>query len=1195
MRRAKIFLAFVLSIISANIFIQGTASAADLNTVKTKAALEGVYQCFQNGAFRASFSTSDWTNNSGNLGRGKHGIILSTVSEEAVKLPYGLTDATDNNTNCQQILFGFGSDIDGDELNKGLVKSEVSVSTDKEVIKNYVSGNDGAGRANTLGYKATPSGDAAEGATTHQLHVKISDSYECRNPSGDLLAKSFTNLQTNETFSELIFPAVTNNANGNWFFGDASSSANGANVPLPGSGETMSLSACDLLINIQDVGNDKNVYYTVQFSSATVNADTMVIGGGESGYSVNGFSTYGAFSSEEVTGTVGSGDASSFDNYDFTYTGQNSIKGIVRHLKNTNSIGYRMGDLNSYDDLALSPQEVYDLYTYYVKSVFKYPVVCEGDSNYEAYTGAKDINWSKDKKCKIDSTNTSVDAPSGNVYGVDSSYHFTARVEIDDIIVTLGTLDLSVLDTSDAGTVTPSSNVDVEDDAEAQMDPCYNAGLESMAWILCPTLNNSVQTISIIDELTKDWLEVGTNLYDSESAAYKVWGMMRIIANFFMIIVLLIIIISQLTGYGIDNYGIKKMLPKLILMAVFINLSFLICQLAIDLSNILGSGLNQLFRGIAVNIFPEQPGPNFLSWVIGMIFAAVGVVGTFAGVAITAGTVISGGGPMAVVVIVLLVIAALAAILIFFAMLGARMIIIVLCSAVSPIAFACYILPNTRDLFKKWWNIFKTALVIFPICGALGGISYLIKCMVSNTDMSSETFWMFLVAVIAPFLPFYVLPTLLKATLAALGKVGGALTAIGSGIRGGIKGTQRAVENTDSYKSTVQAGRLNQLRRRVGMGENGQLTEKGIERLRKAQARGGRAARLYNARLATVEKGRAEDESAATNLLNAAARTEIPNAVMPTLEGTAGTGSAKVDFGTAFSDGTRESYYAGQFLNAAATGDTNGMNAAIAAMKAAGVKDKYIASMVRQAQNGGYMKFAGKDKAEQDNARRAWYQDLSTRYGNGFLATDYELAHYAMNGAGQDTLGDYGAYAKSFIKRDDFKKEDLLKLSGDSLAGMAASGLISQGMAQQIVAENPNLSEDKKIMFAALASGAATAASIQASATPATATTPGISGSAQFKMDVETLMNNHGATVASINTGGNADMVKSWTAPAPSAVNVVQDFRSGYSKQQNPVDVAQAGAYEDPAGNTYRVRRTIDGKFVDDGGFEVQIDHFRPK
>ena len=73
---------------------------------------------------------------------------------------------------------------------------------------------------------------------------------------------------------------------------------------------------------------------------------------------------------------------------------------------------------------------------------------------------------------------------------------------------------------------------------------------------------------------------------------------MRDFANIIFIIGFLIIVFSQLTSFGVSNYGIKRLLPKIIIAAILVNVSFYICAIAVDLSNILGNSL----RGI---LMPE--------------------------------------------------------------------------------------------------------------------------------------------------------------------------------------------------------------------------------------------------------------------------------------------------------------------------------------------------------------------------------------------------------------------------------------------------------------------------------------------------------------------------------------------------------------------------------------------------------------
>lgn len=343
----------------------------------------------------------------------------------------------------------------------------------------------------------------------------------------------------------------------------------------------------------------------------------------------------------------------------------------------------------------------------------------------------------------------------------------------------------------------------------SDLDPCWNAGLDSGGWIICPTINNLKYTAGPLESMVESWLTVETDLYNSDSPTHTVWEIMRNIANVFMIVFLLVIIFSQLTGYGIDNYGIKKMLPRLVIMAVLINLSFVICEIAVDLSNILGVGLRNLFGSVGEMMLADRGLGSYLEEFVGnvvtWIFAAAGVAGAAAPTALAIVEASGGGGVMVAIVIILALVVVVVALLLFFIMLGARMIIIIGCMALAPIAFAAFTLPNTQNWFKKWWEVFKAALIIFPICGVLGGVSVLIKAIVLGS--SGIHLWMLVVALIAPFLPFFLLPMLLRSAISALGKVGGALTTMGQRFSGGMRGLSDSVRNSERFKDAAQYGK----------------------------------------------------------------------------------------------------------------------------------------------------------------------------------------------------------------------------------------------------------------------------------------------------------------------------------------------------------------------------------------------------
>ena len=138
-------------------------------------------------------------------------------------------------------------------------------------------------------------------------------------------------------------------------------------------------------------------------------------------------------------------------------------------------------------------------------------------------------------------------------------------------------------------------------DNETNEPNCYTkAG--SLGWILCPLID-SLGTFIL--EKYEQWivpaLQMDVSLFSdsSDNGTFQAWQIFRDIANVLFVILFLFVIFSQLTGVGIDNYGIKKILPKLIVGAILINLSYIICQLSIDVFNIMGRGIGSLFKGIS--------------------------------------------------------------------------------------------------------------------------------------------------------------------------------------------------------------------------------------------------------------------------------------------------------------------------------------------------------------------------------------------------------------------------------------------------------------------------------------------------------------------------------------------------------------------------------------------------------------------
>lgn len=311
-------------------------------------------------------------------------------------------------------------------------------------------------------------------------------------------------------------------------------------------------------------------------------------------------------------------------------------------------------------------------------------------------------------------------------------------------------------------------------------DRCYING-ESLGWVLCPIIEFAHDAMeSMYRDIVQGYLTIDTVLLTTtnpegvnQSGTYQAWSIFVGFANVLMIIFLLVIIFSQVTGVGIDNYGIKKALPKIIIAAVLINLSFIICQLLADLSNILGNSLESFLTDIGDHLTRQTSLQG--SYASGEAFRSILKLLLVAGGVTMAATTVSTAltsGPLGLLIPLLVgLLVALAAVLFFFVLLGIRKAAIVMLVAVSPMAFACYMLPNLKQqVFDRWFGLLKAMLLAYPLCGLVMGGSNLASAILMSTGME-ENFIFYFINMLLMVVPFFFMPSLIKKSMGALGSI----------------------------------------------------------------------------------------------------------------------------------------------------------------------------------------------------------------------------------------------------------------------------------------------------------------------------------------------------------------------------------------------------------------------------------------
>ena len=338
-----------------------------------------------------------------------------------------------------------------------------------------------------------------------------------------------------------------------------------------------------------------------------------------------------------------------------------------------------------------------------------------------------------------------------------------------------------------------------EDDGDGSDDK-NSCAIEWVGWIMCPIINGAngmvVTTYSIMQ---KHFLNIKADeIFQQDKPAFKTWSSFRDIANVFFVIILSIIIFSQVSGVGISNYGIKKMLPKIIVFAILVNISWYVSVLMIDISNIVGHSLFEWLSNDGQWDYSSdsQTENNPIKQILGG--TAVLGVGTAAGVT---GAFAAGSSAL-----LFLISAALALIMMVFILLIRQAAVIVLV-VISPVAFVAGILPNTEGFFKKWMKFLKNMLMIYPICSLIvGGAIF-----VSNLLYSNESNPLLKVAYgLLPILSLFTIVAIIKSVLSIIDGL------TGGNLRGTLDRMSGRINNGIKESSPIQHWKDAENRRTVG-------------------------------------------------------------------------------------------------------------------------------------------------------------------------------------------------------------------------------------------------------------------------------------------------------------------------------------------------------------------------------------------
>jgi len=314
---------------------------------------------------------------------------------------------------------------------------------------------------------------------------------------------------------------------------------------------------------------------------------------------------------------------------------------------------------------------------------------------------------------------------------------------------------------------TDTSTISIESPSENSTST--SCDVQGIGWFICPVSNWLADGIDYMYSALQQFLKTKPlETTNQNSGIYLAWVIMRNISNVAFIVAFLVIIYSQLTSVGISNYGVKKMIPRLVIAAVLVNLSFTICAILLDLSNIAGYAFQDAFMGIknTISTVGENTGVGWTWSEVIMLILSNGAFAAGAAYTISLGSELL---PLALSAVVGIGLVLLLVLLIM----AARQALIVILIIISPLAFVCYLLPGTEKWFKKWKDLFLTMLVFFPAFSVVFGGAQLAGILIIQNATGPNGGIMQILGMVVQVIPLALTPIILKFSGGVLGKFAG--------------------------------------------------------------------------------------------------------------------------------------------------------------------------------------------------------------------------------------------------------------------------------------------------------------------------------------------------------------------------------------------------------------------------------------
>jgi len=396
---------------------------------------------------------------------------------------------------------------------------------------------------------------------------------------------------------------------------------------------------------------------------------------------------------------------------------------------------------------------------------------------------------------------------------------------------------------------TNSTNTTITPSQSDSGEVCNNSA-GPLSFFMCPMFEQIMKTINWLagpqDSVLTSMLRVEPLQFNKDQGLQRAYtNILNFVNGLFILVFIVIIFANFISDFSfLEGYNVRSTLPRLIAAIILAQFGFLLCAIAIDIGNILGTAAPAtISHGV---LGANVPMPGLSDSVVGLLsFGNPSTVG--GGTAAVTTALFGGGGGVVFLLMLIMSILVLFSLLLAFIYMVARNLILIILIFAAPLAFLAWVLPGTQPFFYKWGKNLIRLVLMFPLVTILITTAEVVSFMLLHPTFDPNVFtddrFKLLIGGLMPFVALMMIPKCLKLSGEIMEFTGGAVAGYVAG-----KGRQHAKEapsNTRDKMAESEFGKNNRFGRAIAGGgltaiampNSGKVTRKlGERRSRAASA-----------------------------------------------------------------------------------------------------------------------------------------------------------------------------------------------------------------------------------------------------------------------------------------------------------------------------------------------------------------------